>query len=141
MAAAALMLAVTAHAQNIDSWTPATLKEHFGSLVNARFKGTQIKTVTFTASRERGFHGPECLGLILDFQRGATDSYEYTSDVDFDDDTAWVDHKTGCTITQYVFSDKPWRFTVTRDGVMVLQAHYIEGVEKRSKAQLVLQIN
>jgi hypothetical protein len=97
-------LPLAAQAQNIDSWTPKTLKTHFGA-ASAQYDGATIKTVTFSAGPNGNFHGDQCFELILEVLRGS--EADYHSNIDFGDGI-WVDHQTGCTITRDVTPGKSW---------------------------------
>jgi hypothetical protein len=136
----ALVSVAMADAQNIDSWTAKTLNTHFEPIpVGVHYSGGKIKTITFSVSQK--IHGPQAFDVILDVLRGykADDTPTVDPEVDYDD-PVWVDHRTGCTITQRLGpSDSgPWEFTVTKqEGTVVLRAHL---VEKRSGAKLILEI-
>ena len=122
MAVVGLITAKFANAQNIDTWTPESLKAHFGA-ASAQYVAGKIKTITFSAGPKGNFHGDQCFELILEVLRGAKDNPDLTGNtpnVDFGD-TVWVDHETGCVITVV----KPFHFIVTKDGVVVLTAHQL----------------
>jgi hypothetical protein len=127
---ALLVSAITASAQNIDSWTPQSLKAHFGA-ASAKYVGGRIRKITFSAGPNGNFHGPQRLELILEVLRGDKENPDLhgrrTPNVDFVDDSLWIDRETGCTITQYTSPGKSWEFTVTKEGLpMVLKADVVE---------------
>jgi hypothetical protein len=131
-------VAMSTNAQNIDSWTSKTLNAHFNGGVNVHYAGGKIKTIIFSGNPK--IHGPEAFEVIFEVLRGdETPVAGPDPDVDYDD-RLWVDHRTGCTITQDLgpSDSEPWEFTVTKqDGTVVPRAHL---VEKRSGAKLILEI-
>jgi hypothetical protein len=128
-----LASAANAHGQDIDSWTPKSLKARFGE-VHVKYVDRKIKTITLGPINH--FHGPQCLGLILEVLRGPNDiPNPKVEDLNLEitnDDSVWTDHKTNVTINQlqgFVFVAVK-STDVTKPGLsngsVVLTAHLVD---------------
>jgi hypothetical protein len=128
------LTAIATQAQDINSWTPQSLKARFGELTHVKSVGGNIKTITFGPLNH--FHGPQCMDLILEVLRGT--SYAPNPKVQIpdleetNDDSIWVDKKTNVTINQlqgFVFvAVKSTDVTkpAFSDGLVVLTAHLVD---------------
>jgi hypothetical protein len=107
-----------------------TLVRLFGSpYVKVDRAGSQISRITFSKFEDHTFHGGECYTLILEVLRGSDGSElggESIPGVTIKEDKSnslgmpiWEDSQTGCSIKW----TGDFRFTVTRNGRIVLTAH------------------